>query len=87
MAHAIDKLDSLAQAVKVQQAQGDWRWLEIRQGSIVGPIYGNGGVETIGLTNDQVWIGTPTDADNLNPLAAQWMAGMSDSHPSQGRLG
>ncbi len=87
MADEIDKLDGLPQTVEVQQARGGRRWPEIRRGSVVGPIYGNGRVETVRMANDQVRIGTRTNTDDLNPLATQRMAGMGDRYPSQGRWG
>jgi hypothetical protein len=37
------------------------------------------------MANDQIRIGTGTNADNLNLLTAEWMKWMGDGHPSQGR--
>ena len=44
-------------------------------------------MKTIGVPENQIRIGTPPNADNLNPLAAQRVERMGDCHPSQRRLG
>jgi hypothetical protein len=70
LANAVNELDGQTQTVEIQQVRGDRGWFDIRQGSVVGPAQGNGGMKTIGVPDDQIRICTPPNADNLNSLAA-----------------
>jgi len=44
-------------------------------------------METVWTPNDEIWIGTPPNTNDLDLLAVQWMMGMGDSYRSQRMLG
>jgi hypothetical protein len=84
---AVDELDDLAQAIEIQQVRGGrWR-IETWRGGIVGPAHRDGGMKTVGESDDEIWVGTSADADDLNLLAAQWMIRMGNGHQSRRALG
>jgi len=54
---------------------------------IIGPTHGDGRMETIWQTSNQIRILTPPNADDLDLLAAERMAGMKDGNKSRRGLG
>ena len=69
LANMIDELDSLTQAVKVQQVWRSRREIRIGRGGVVRPAHRDRDVKTVGESDDEIWIGTTTDTNNLDLLA------------------
>ena len=69
LANMIDEVDSLTQAVKVQQVWSSRRKIKIGRGSVVRPAHRDRDVKTVGESDDEIWIGTAADTNNLDLLA------------------
>ena len=85
--NVIDELDSLTQAVKVQQVWRSRRTIRIGGGSVVRPAHRDRDVKAVGESNNEVQIGTTADTNNLDLLAVQRMIWMSDGYQSRRSLG
>jgi len=83
----IDELDNLAQAIEIQQVVGNKLRIVVWWSSVAGRTHGDGCVRAVGEPNNEVWINTPTDTNNLNLLPAERMLGVGDRHPSRRTLG
>ena len=78
----IDKADDLPQPLEIQQGEGLPGW-SLAGGVLpasIRPAHGNRCMRAIGQANDEVWINTPTDANDLTALAAEGVMGMGDRH-------
>jgi hypothetical protein len=69
LANVIDELDSLTQAVKVQQVWRSRRKTKIGRGGVVRPAHRDRDVKTVGESDDEIRIDTTADANNLDLLA------------------
>ena len=69
LANVSDELDSLTQAVKVQQVWRSKRKIRIGWGSVVRPAHRDRDVKTVGESDNEVQIGTTADTNNLDLLA------------------
>ena len=83
----IQKLDDPAQPSEVEQVLGPGLRGEIRRGGVVGAAQGDGGVAPVREPDDEVGIFPAAKANDLDPLTAQGMMGMSDGDESPRRWG
>jgi hypothetical protein len=82
LAEVIDKVDDLPESLEVQQGQGVAVW-SLDRGLLpasVRPAHGNRRMRAIAQADNEVWINTPADADDLTSLTIERVMGMSDGH-------
>jgi hypothetical protein len=82
LAEVIDEVDDLPESLEVQQGQGVTGW-SLGGGLLpasVRPAHSNRRMRTIAQADNQVWINTPADANDLTSLAIEGVMGMGDGH-------
>ncbi len=83
----IEEGDHLAEPLEIEQRDDPSRRGGLRGGRIVGPAHCDGGVGAIAQADDEIRIGSPTDADKVDVLAAERMMRMGDGHRFRRWLG
>lgn len=83
----VEEGDHLPESLEIEQRDGPSRRGGLRGGRIVGPAHRDGSVGAIGQADDEIRIGSPTDTDNVNVLAAERMMRMGDGHRFRRWLG
>ena len=83
----IEEGDHLAEPLEIEQRDDPSRRGGLRGGRIVGPAHCDGGVGAIGQADDEIRIGSPTDADHVDVLAVERMMRMGDGHRFRRWLG
>jgi len=87
LAAALHEAHDLAQPIECEQRRWvAWRRL-CRHARIVGGTHGERRVSPIRELDDQVWINTLSDPDQLDLLTAQRVIGMGDRDRFRRRLG
>jgi hypothetical protein len=84
---AIEELEDLTEAVKIQEVIRRWGEIALERGEIVGAAQSNSGMPSVRETDDEIRIVSAAKTDDLNPLAAKRMMGMGDGDESRRRLG
>ena len=82
LAEVIDEVDDLPEALEVQQGQGVTVW-SLGRGLLpasVRPAHGNRRMRAIAQADNEVWINTPAEADDLTSLTIEGVMGMGDGH-------
>jgi len=88
LAEVIDEVDDLPEALEVQQGEGVTGW-SLGGGLLlasVRPAHGNRRMRAIAQADNEVWINTSADANDLTPLAIEGVMGMGDGHRFQREL-
>jgi hypothetical protein len=83
----IEELKDLAQAVEIEQVIRWGRGIGCGRGEIIGAAQGDGGMSPIRESDDEVRIDSAAEPDDLDPLPAEGMVGMSDRGKSRRRSG
>lgn len=84
---AIEELKDLAQAVEIEQVIRWERGIGCGRGEIIGAAQRDGGMSPIRESDDEIRIASAAEPDDLDPLPAQGMVGMSDRGEFRRRLG
>ena len=84
---AIEHLEDLTEAVEIEEMIGPQWPILLRRRQIIGATQGDGGMPSVGKSDDEVGILSATKADDLDLLAAERMMGMGDGDQSRWRLG
>jgi hypothetical protein len=82
-----DELCCLNQPIEGEQMRRARGLPERGQTRVVGAAHGDRGVRAIREPYDEIRVSPSSDADDLNPLAAERVVGMGDGHESRSRLG
>jgi hypothetical protein len=89
LTETLDEVGDLTESLEVQQGQGVTVW-SLGGGGLpasVRPAQSYRRLRAILQTDNEVWINTPADADDLPSLATQRVMGMRDRHRFQRELG
>jgi hypothetical protein len=85
--HAIEELEDLTEALEIQEVIGPRQGIILGRREIIGAAQGDGGRSPVGEPDDEIRIVSATEADDLDPLAAEPMMRMGDGDESRRRLG
>jgi len=83
----IEEGDHLAEPLEIEHRDDPSSRGGLWGGRRVGPAHGDGGVGAIGQADDEIRIGSPTDADHVDVLAVERMMRMGDGHRFRRWLG
>ncbi len=84
---ALEELEDQTEAVEIQEVNRRRREIALVRGEIIGAAQPNGGMSTVRESDDEIRINSPAEPDNLDPLSAERMMGVSDGDESRRRLG
>jgi hypothetical protein len=83
----IEKLNDRPQALEVEQVLGCGLGGVLGRREVVGAAQGDGGVSSVREPDDDVGVGPPAEANDLNTLTAEGVMRMGDGDKSRRRLG
>ena len=84
---AIEEWEDAAQAREVEQVLGGRRGQALERGDVVGAAQSDGGMSSIGESDDEVGITAAAQAKDLDTLAAEGVMRMGDGDESRRREG
>jgi hypothetical protein len=87
VSHALDELEDLTKAIEIEEVIRRRRGIALGWGSIVGAGQGDGGMPSVGESDDEIRINPSAESDDLDPLSAERMMRMGDGDESRRRLG
>jgi hypothetical protein len=84
---AIEHLEDLAEAVEIQEVNWPGRGISLRGTEIIRAAQGDGGMPSVGESDDEIRIDSPTETNDLDAPSTEGVMGMGDGDESQRRLG
>ena len=84
---AIEHLEDLPEAVEIQEVNRPGWGISLRGREIIRAAQGDGGMPSVGESDDEVRIDSPTETNDLDALSAEGVMGMGDGDESRRRLG
>src|SRR5512135_2593556 len=84
---ATEEWEDAAQAREVEQVLGGRRGQALERGDVVGAAQSDGGMSSIGESDDEVGITAAAQAKDLDTLAAEGVMRMGDGDESRRREG
>jgi|SRR3954447_18661388 len=84
---ALEELEDAAQAREVEQVLGGRRRQAFERRGVVGAAQGDGGMSSVGESDDEVGITAAAEAEDLDALAAKGVMRMGDGDESRRREG
>ena len=84
---AIEQLEDLPESVEIQEVIWPGRGINFWRGEIIGAAQGDGGMSSVGESNDEIRINSPTETNDLDALSTEGVMWMRDGNESRRRLG
>jgi len=84
---AIEHLEDLPEAVEIQEVNWPGRGISLREREIIGAAEGDGGMPSVGESDDEIRIDSPPETNDLDALSTKGVMGMGDGDESRRRLG
>ncbi len=84
---AIEHLEDLPEAVEIQEVNWPGRGISLRGREIIRAAQGDGGMPSVGESDDEIGIDSPTETNDLDALSTEGVMGMGDGDESRRRLG
>ena len=84
---AIEHLEDLPQAVEIQEVNWPGRGINLWWREIIGAAQGDGGMPSVGESDDEIGIDSPTETNDLDALSTEGVMWMGDGDESRRRLG
>jgi len=84
---AIEELEDLTEAIEIEEVSRRRGRIRFGRSEIIGAAQRDGGMPPVRQSDDEIWINSPAETDDLDPLSAERMMGTGDGDESRRRLG
>jgi hypothetical protein len=84
---AVEHLEDETEAVEIQEVIRPGRGINLRRREIIRAAQGDGGMPSVGESDDEIGLDSPTETNDLDTLSTERVMGMGDGDESRRRLG
>jgi len=84
---AVKHLEDETEAVEIQEVIWPGRGINLWWSEIIGAAEGDGGMPSVGESDDEIGIDSPTETNDLDALSTEGAMWMGDGDESRWRLG